>query len=338
MKSPSLHLIFLSIYLLGELYSRISIPKQMSPWSNQTRHFAVVFTIMSSMVVAPVLCRRWEVMGMGQVEGPEDLVYDGGGGGVIYAGCSDGWIKRVTVNDSVSDLVVHNWVNTGGRPLGLALSSNGDILVSDADKGLMRVTKEGKVRVLVEEVGGVRFKLTDGVDVAEDDTIYFTDASYKYSLSNFMLDFLEGKPHGRLMSFDPSTNHTTLLASKLYFANGVAVSPDQQYVVFCETLMRRCRKYNIKGSKKGKIENFVQHLPGLPDNIHYDAQSQLYWIAMTMSSNETSGAGLVGVDMEGKAKCGYNDRELALVSSGIRIGSFIYCGSLLYPFILRLRL
>ncbi|KAI9077349.1 hypothetical protein K1719_040662 [Acacia pycnantha] len=103
----------------------------MSPWRNQARHFAVVFTI---MVVAPVRYRPWEVMGMGQVMGPEDLLYDTSGGGVIYTGSSDGWIKRVTVNDSVADTVVRNWANTGGRPLGLALGSNSDILVGDSDK------------------------------------------------------------------------------------------------------------------------------------------------------------------------------------------------------------
>ncbi|XP_028777260.1 protein STRICTOSIDINE SYNTHASE-LIKE 5-like [Neltuma alba] len=295
------------------------------------------------MAVAPVRCRRWEVMALGQVEGPEDLLYDSSGGGVIYTGCSDGWIKRVTVNDSAADSVVHDWVNTGGRPLGLALGLNGDILVGDAYKGLVRVTREGKIELLTDEVEGVKFKLTDGVDVAEDGTIYFTDASYRYSLNNFMFDFLEGKPHGRLISYDPSTNRTTLLASNLHFANGVAVSPDQQFVVFCETP----RKYNIKGSKKGRIENFIEDLPGFPDNIHYDAQSQRYWVAMAMPSNlrheavaeimEASG-GLVSVDLEGKVMSHYNDTELILVSSGIKIASSIYFGSLLYPFILRLHL
>lgn len=61
--------------------------------------------------------------------GPEDLVYDSGSG-VLYTGCADGWVKRVSVNDSV----VEDWVNTGGRPLGLALGLNGEIIVADANK------------------------------------------------------------------------------------------------------------------------------------------------------------------------------------------------------------
>ena len=62
--------------------------------------------------------------------GPEDLDYDVATR-VIYTGCSDGWIKRVTVNESVTDSVVRNWVNTGGRPLGLALGHNGELIVAE---------------------------------------------------------------------------------------------------------------------------------------------------------------------------------------------------------------
>lgn len=93
------------------------------------------------------------------------------------------------------------------------------------------------MEVLTEGAEGVKFKLTDGVDVAEDGVIYFTDASYKYSFSEFAFDILEGKPHGRLLSYNPTYRHTAVLLDDLYFPNGVAVSPDQNSVLFCETVM-----------------------------------------------------------------------------------------------------
>lgn len=70
-----------------------------------------------------------EVVAEGEVKGPEDLAYDEKER-VIYTGCEDGWTKRVTLNDSV----VQNWVNTGGRPLGLVLEKSGELIVADADK------------------------------------------------------------------------------------------------------------------------------------------------------------------------------------------------------------
>jgi hypothetical protein len=68
-----------------------------------------------------------ENVAKGQVLGPEDLLYDAALG-VVYTGCEDGWIKRITVNESV----VEDWINTGGRPLGLAFDPNGALIVADA--------------------------------------------------------------------------------------------------------------------------------------------------------------------------------------------------------------
>nr|XP_029145727.1 protein STRICTOSIDINE SYNTHASE-LIKE 7 [Arachis hypogaea] len=232
--------------------------------------------------------RGSEVVGNGRVAGPEDLVYDVATN-VVYTGCRDGWIKRVKLSDdSVSGSeVVEDWVNTGGRPLGVALDHGGALIVGDANKGLLRITKDKKVELLTDEVDGLKFKLTDGVDVAKDGTIYFTDASYKYSLKEHFLDLLEGKPHGRFMSYDPKTKKTKVLVHNLYFPNGVAVSPDQQFIIFCESVLMKCKKYYIEGPKKGSVEKFCDNLPGYPDNIHYDEQGQ-YWIGLGSNASEPS--------------------------------------------------
>ncbi|XP_061373083.1 protein STRICTOSIDINE SYNTHASE-LIKE 7-like isoform X1 [Gastrolobium bilobum] len=304
--------------------------------------------------------RGSEAVAEGHVAGPEDLAYDSAAR-VIYTGCEDGWIKRVALNESsVADSVVEDWVNTGGRPLGLSFDQHGALIVADADKGLLRVTREKEVEMLVDEVEGLKFKLTDGVDVAHDGTIYFTDASYKYSIKEALLDILEGKPNGRFLSYNPATKNTTLLARDLYFPNGVAVSPDQHFVVFCETVLMKCKKYYIQGSKKGSIEKFCD-LPGMPDNIHYDGQGK-YWIGIAtaftpdldfiirypfirkaiamvtkyvVSLPLSKNGGVIAVDLEGKPTAHYYDPELSL-TSGIKIGKHIYCGSIYYPFVIRL--
>lgn len=74
-----------------------------------------------------------ERIGSGELPGPEDIAYDPKTG-VVYTGCEDGWIRRVTLTDSAADSVVENWVNTGGRPLGLAHGLHGDVIVADAHK------------------------------------------------------------------------------------------------------------------------------------------------------------------------------------------------------------
>ncbi|XP_037497315.1 protein STRICTOSIDINE SYNTHASE-LIKE 5 [Jatropha curcas] len=304
-----------------------------------------------------------EFLGVGQLKAPEDIAYDSESG-VIYTTCADGWIKRVAVNDSVSDSVVENWVNTGGRPLGLVLGKDNDVIVADAYKGLLKISRDGEIELLTDEAEGLKFKLTDGVDIAEDGIIYFTDASYKYNFHDHLWDVLEGKPHGRVLSYNPATRITKVLVSDLYFANGLAISPDQDSLIFCETSMRRCRKYYIKGNKKGSLEKFTD-LPGMPDNIHYDGHGH-FWIALPMEittfwkavfkypfvrklagivlkhkgniGDTGKNGGVFVVDLEGKLISHYYDPELKLISSSVKIGNHLYCGSITYPYIIRLNL
>uniref|UniRef100_A0A452YSK0 Strictosidine synthase conserved region domain-containing protein n=4 Tax=Aegilops tauschii subsp. strangulata TaxID=200361 RepID=A0A452YSK0_AEGTS len=216
-----------------------------------------------------------ERIGEGLLPGPEDLAYDAAGGW-LYTGCADGWVRRVSVPGGD----VEDWAYTGGRPLGVVLAGDGGLVVADADKGLLKVRPDKTVEMLTDAAEGLKFALTDGVDIAADGTIYFTDASYKYSLADHFLDVLEARPHGRLMSFDPSTRRTSVLARDLYFANGVAVAPDQDSLIFCETVMRRCSRYHIRGDKAGTVESFIDSLPGLPDNIRYNGEGR-YWIALS---------------------------------------------------------
>lgn len=219
------------------------------------------------------------------------------------------------------------------------------------------------MEVLTEEAEGVKLKFTDGVDIADDGTIYFTDASYKYEFHEFMWDVLEGKPHGRLLSYDPATKLTKVLLHNLYFANGVAISPDQQSLIYCETPMRRCRRYYIRGNKKGSIEKFVD-MPGIPDNIRYDGDGH-FWIASAteitpfwdvafrypvirkvagiylkyIGDIETQkNGGVFMVDLEGKLISQYHDPDLTLITGGVKIGSHLYCGSIKYSHIIRLNL
>ena len=79
------------------------------------------------------LLRGSELVGAGSLLAPEDVAYDSKSG-LIYTGCEDGWIKRVTVHESATESLVENWVNTGGRPLGLAHGINNQVIVADADK------------------------------------------------------------------------------------------------------------------------------------------------------------------------------------------------------------
>jgi len=60
-------------------------------------------------------------------------------------------------------------------------------------------------------------------------TIYFTDASDKFPVKDYLLDMIEARPHGRLMRYDPVSGKVTVLLSGLHFANGVALSKERGF-------------------------------------------------------------------------------------------------------------
>ena len=215
--------------------------------------------------------RLADLIARGQVYGPEDTAVSEDG--VLYTGTQDGFIVRV-----FPDGRVENWLSTDGRPLGMVFDSQGNLIVADSWRGLLSISPEGEITVLAREAEGTLFRFTDDVDIADDGRIYFTDASSKFHQPDYLLDLLEMRPHGRLLRYSPKTGKAEVLLANLHFANGVAVSPEGDYVLVNETWKYRILRYWIHGPKAGQAEVFADNLPGFPDNLAVDDQGR-YWVA-----------------------------------------------------------
>ncbi|XP_077230300.1 protein STRICTOSIDINE SYNTHASE-LIKE 4-like [Tasmannia lanceolata] len=302
-----------------------------------------------------------EKIGEGVLEKPEDVYVDKEG--TIYTATRDGWIKRMHKNGSWED-----WKMIGGpNLLGISMSVDGDILVCDPDKGLLKVG-EDSVTVLASEVEGSKIRFADDVIEASDGSVYFSDASTKFGLHEWTLDFLEAKPHGRLLKYDPSTKKTSVLLPSLCFANGVALSQNEDFLVVCETWKFRCLKYWLKGELQGKTEIFIENLPGGPDNINL-AEDGSFWIALLhmrswemdfvhrskaakhlmatfpklieLTRSLRKKATVVNVGDDGKILNKFDDsngKVISFVTSAVEFKGHLYLGSLESNFIGRLQL
>jgi sugar lactone lactonase YvrE len=82
----------------------------------------------------------------------------------------------------------------------------------------------------------------DGVTVARDGTVYFTDAAAlppqrypskgnRYEVVEAVTDAILMGPTGRLLRYSPAQDQTTVLMEGLWFANGVALSYDETFVL-----------------------------------------------------------------------------------------------------------
>jgi sugar lactone lactonase YvrE len=221
-----------------------------------------------------------ERLSLGEGFAPEDVALDSFG--QIYAGFDDGRIIRLQPDGQKPEL----FTNTEGRPLGLVFDPSGNLIVADAVKGLLSVASDGQITVLTTAADNLPFRCTNDLDVAADGTIYFTDASSKFPLTNFKADILEHQPNGRLLAFDPRLKTTRTLLNNLYFANGVAVSPDQTFLLVSDTGRYRIWRVWLTGPQQGKSEIFIENLPGFPDGLSSNGRDR-FWVALVTPRDKT---------------------------------------------------
>ena len=209
----------------------------------------------------------------GVAVGAEDVAIDSQSR--IYGGTADGRILKLQPDGSRPEVLAA----TGGRPAGLRFDSSDNLIVCDTYKGLLSIAPDGSVRVLSTAADGIPFRLTDDLDIAADGTIYFSDASSKFYSADYMADFVEHRPNGRLLAYDPKSGTTRVVLDKLYFANGVAVSPDQSFVLVAESSKYRVQRYWLSGPRRGRAETFIENLPGVPDGISSNGRDT-FWLTL----------------------------------------------------------
>lgn len=212
--------------------------------------------------------------------GPEDIAFDEKGR--MYSGLANGQIIR---RNTQSDLV-EEWANTGGRPLGLAFNNQGNLIVADAKKGLLSINDSGQIKVLVSAIKGVPFKFIDDLVVANNDVIYFVDSSKDYGIEDdYVLNsFMDGRPLGRLLSYDPHSKKVEVIHDKLFFPNGITMSHDGAAVLVSEMMTYRVLRIEVNDGVKGETSIFANNLPGFPNNITHSGLGS-YWLALSAPRN-----------------------------------------------------
>lgn len=118
--------------------------------------------------------------------------------------------------------------------------------------------------------------------VAKNGDIYFSSSSSEFDIKDGVMSFFVN-PSGRLMHLERKSGKVTVMLDKLFFANGVVLSPNEDFVLVAETHASRVQKYYLKGEKKGQVEMFVEGLPGLPDNLTPDSDG--VWIPLVVSAD-----------------------------------------------------
>jgi sugar lactone lactonase YvrE len=82
-----------------------------------------------------------------------------------------------------------------------------------------------------------------------------------------------------LIRYTPKTGESAVLLKDLYFANGVALSQREDFVLVNETYRYRITRYWLRGPKAGTYDVFIDNLPGFPDNLSSNRRG-VFWVAL----------------------------------------------------------
>lgn len=220
---------------------------------------------------------------LGDFESPEDATL--GQDGRIYVTTASGSIVRIQ-NRGISE-----FVNVGGRPLGIETDHDGSLVVANAVVGLQRIERDGSVTILLHEYGQQPLENANNLGIGPNGVIYFSQSSTKFTASGFggsyeasLLDILEHGGNGNVYAFNPASGIATRLMTNLNYANGVAVSKDGSFLLVAETSEYRILKYWLSGELQGETEVLIDNLPAFPDNIKNGLNGR-FWIGFAAPRN-----------------------------------------------------
>lgn len=225
-------------------------------------------------------------------EGPEHVLV--GPGGALYAAVASGKVLRWAQGGAKME----TFADTQGRVLGFDFDRAGNMIAADAMRGLLRIDPQGKVTVLADQMAGKPILYADAVVVSKaagsPERFFVSDASQRFGAQQWggtfeasVLDILEQAATGRVLVFDPASGKTEVVVSGLSFANGVALSADEQTLFVAETGRYRvwavpaaARNLDVSNGPNGGAQILLDNLPGYPDNLVRGSGGRI-WLGLT---------------------------------------------------------
>lgn len=279
----------------------------------------------------------------------EDVAIDSAGN--LYAGSVDGKIFVYNLKTGTHRVVAE----TEGRPLGIHLDKDNYLILADAGNALVSISPEGTTVPLCDTFPGVDLKIIDDVDMDSAETIYFSNASDRFYFEKYKHDLVEHRPNGQLFAYYPATQEYQMLMDSLYFANGVALDHNEDFVLVAETGAYRVSRYWLKGPKAGTSDIFIDKLPGFPDGISR-GKDGIFWLTLVSPRKASLDAimdkpfirkilvrlppalqpkpgkrsAVLGLNREGKVVHNFQDPEgtFGQITNAQQFGDSLYLGSL----------
>lgn len=208
--------------------------------------------------------------------GPEDLAVMPDG--TVYTTSLAGNLYRI---DGAAPQLVDR---LGGRPLGLKAGPDGALYIADSFRGILRWTAPGEVETVVDQIDGAPVIYANQLDLGRDGTIYFSNSTDRFDPRTLggtkptsVMTVWEQSDTGYVAQRTPD-GRVEKIATGFVYTNGVALSPDEDFLLINETGRARVHRLWLTGDKAGQSEVFLENLPGYPDNLEAQGDGT-YWLA-----------------------------------------------------------
>jgi sugar lactone lactonase YvrE len=234
-----------------------------------------------------------KMISIGTEVGPEHIAI--GKDGKLYTTVASGNILSMNPDGSGQEV----FVNTGGRVLGFDFDASGNMIDADANKGLLSISPDKNITLLTDKINGAPILYADAVVVAKSGKMYLSDASARFAPKDWggtfeasVLDILEQSSTGRILEYDPAKKTTRVFAKGFSFANGVALSQDEQTLFVNETGKYRVWKISVSAKDldisipDSQAELLLTNLPGYPDNLMRGSGGKI-WLGLVKPRNLT---------------------------------------------------
>lgn len=199
--------------------------------------------------------------------------------GSLYTGDWTRGIARIAPDGTAGPAVPVDLIERGFRPNGIALTPNGDFLITNMSRagGIWRVSRQGDVSPFAIELGGKPIGPTNFV-LVDGDRTWITVSSTERKHDHFTA----AADTGQILLV--KDGHLSVAADGLNWTNEVRVSPGGEHLFVNETFACRTTRFDL--ARDGRLSSPVAiDFPNdvYPDGMAFDSEEGL-WITSVISN------------------------------------------------------
>ena len=161
-------------------------------------------------------------------------------------------------------------------PNGVTMDRAGNLVYCDlGHQAVMRRAPDGKVSMVADGAGDVRFSRPNFASYDADGNLFVTNSTWQDG-SKVIEELSHPQPNGTLVRIRPD-GRGDVVARGIYFANGTAIDPKEDAVYVLESSRFDCLCIQIKKDGTfGRPEIYSKGFPALPDGMAFDVDRNLY--------------------------------------------------------------